>query len=149
MFKVLLITGLLAFSSSVQALNICDGGSWYDPISDGQGLSVEISNTIHRDKPNVIVYYYTYDKFGLPWWTIGVGNQTGGNAVNLEFAFWHGMVAPIFDPEDRRQEYGGTGTFTRKSSKTATFTFRPSEEMKIVGHINQTFYLEKLFDICE
>ena len=148
MFKQLLFTGLLAFASSAQALNMCDSGSWYEPASNGQGLSVEISNTRHKNKPNVVVYYYTYAEPGLPIWVVGVGNQSG-NYVGLDFAFFWNMSPPYFNSGDLLQEDGGTGTFTLKSSKTATFTYDPSPLMRELGHTYQTFYLEKLFDICE
>jgi hypothetical protein len=149
MFKSLFLTTLLTFSGSVQALDMCDSGSWYEPVSNGQGLSVEISDVRHRDRPNVVVYYYTYDYAGYPMWIVGVGNQNGGSKVELDFALFWGMTSPDFDFNDLEQKDGGVGTFTLRSSDTAIFHYNPSALLKSAGHIQQTFYMEKLFSICD
>ncbi len=48
-------------------------GSWYDPVTDGQGLA------IHRvSKDAGVVYFYGFDPAGDPLWLIGSWNQPAG-----------------------------------------------------------------------
>lgn len=50
-----LLTLLLALgmTTSVQALDNCVTGSWYDPENSGSGINVEVMDDV------VVVYYYT------------------------------------------------------------------------------------------
>lgn len=147
--KALLATGLLLFSGAARALDYCDSGSWYEPRTEGQGLSVEISKQLLFFTPDVVIYYFTYDGFGNPIWYLGIGDQPSfGDSVDVRFTLFRGMTPPDFIPIYREQYNAGTGTFTLVNKYTAYFTFIPEDIAIEQGHTIQTFILQKLFNIC-
>ena len=150
--KAVLAGVLTLWASTSLALDKCDSGSWYDPASNGQGLSVEISETIYWDKPNVVVYYYTYDGQGVPFWFVGTGNQTSRSdpGVVLDFSAFVGLTPPDYtNTDDLIELEAGTAVFTVHGD-TATFNWQPVKDLQDgFGMKHRIIHMEHLFKICD
>ena len=151
MIKKLIFSSFLLFSSTVQAarpLDMCDSGSWYEPASDGQGLSVEITRNLRYDRPDVIVYYYTYDSYGYPFWLVGIGNRRTNNSseVHLQFHRFYGRFPPDFRYNDKSVDFpAGTGSF----NSDGMFKWRPDTILKNGGMADRNWRLEQLVSVCD
>ena len=53
-FKALVVLMALCVPTSVQALDNCYSGNWYDPANDGEGINIEVT----QDK--VVGHFYTW-----------------------------------------------------------------------------------------
>jgi hypothetical protein len=142
------------FTGTAQAgspLDMCDSGSWYEPASDGQGLSVEVTQTLTSaaDRPDVVVYYYTYDAGGYPFWLVGVGNRVSYNSskVDLYFRRFYGRFPPDYTYiEGTSVDYpAGTGTF----HSSGMFNWVPGTILQNHGMEPRNWQLVQLISPCD
>lgn len=87
-------------------------GSWFNPEQSGHGISVEI-----LDEERTIIYWYTYDVDGKPFWLMAQGINSGIHLTGMFIpyirveatAYYHeGMVYGEFDPATKNQQEWGT-----------------------------------------
>ena len=139
---------LMLFSMNVMALDICHSGSWYNPETDGQGFSIEVGNRFDNGKPQVVVYYYTYDSQGFPIFLVGIGEPVG-DRVRIDFKFFAGPKAPEINPDDLQMWDIGYADFTFYNTQSAYFEFRPNSWFRGSGHVATNYSITKLFDLCQ
>lgn len=107
-------------------------GSWYNPLQDGHGLSVEVlpNNT-------TVVYWYVYDPDGSPVFLVTVGpNQ--GNYVTGDTYVYSGMRFGEFDPADLNSELWGTVQLRFRSCDSAELTYNAIDSRFGSGMIPMT-----------
>lgn len=97
-------------------------GSFYDPLFSGEGVNTEVlaEEVVAKDgkggSPGVVLlYWYSYDSFGLPFFAFGVGTIVGDTMV----------VEMLFD-------YDGNGPFFGPDWNTSQFTAVPFATVTIV-----------------
>lgn len=112
-------------------------GSWYEPASSGQGLSVEVI-----DADRFLVFFYGFDSAGAPLWLYGEFRQSTpgfafGRALTANMISTTGTRWSPFVPGDVRRTPWGTATFTFDSCLRARLVLDGSTGTK-------TLNLEKL-----
>jgi len=78
--------------------------SFYDSLFNGQGINTEIllKEVVAKDgkggSPGVVLlYWYSYDSFGLPFFAFGVGTIVG-DTMTVEMLFDYDGTGPFFGP---------------------------------------------------
>ena len=99
-------------------------GSWYQPLQDGHGFSLEFGEQLDGT-PLAVAYWYTYDDAGNPIFLVGTGVPEA-NRVSIDFVSPTGMVYGTFDPASVQREPGGTGVFEFADRDNAIFSYTPS-----------------------
>lgn len=66
--------------------------SWYNPQQSGHGLSVEV-----LDDGRAIIYWYTFDQSGAPYWIVGTGTVNGQSIATEAINVNGGFFPPAFD----------------------------------------------------
>ncbi|MBB6521249.1 hypothetical protein [Pseudoteredinibacter isoporae] len=66
--------------------------SWYNPQQSGHGLSVEVLND-----GRAIIYWYTFDQSGAPYWIVGTGTVDGQSIATDAISVNGGFFPPAFD----------------------------------------------------
>lgn len=95
-------------------------GAWYDPDTDGQGLTLEI----REDGTTVVGFWYTYDYEGNQRWFVLQG-QAGGEQADVTIYRTSGGVFLQGDPV--ALDEWGTGRFTTTDCAHITFEFDSEE----------------------
>jgi hypothetical protein len=105
-------------------------GAWYNESQSGHGFSAEFG--VLNGAPFGIVFWYIYDDLGNP--IFFQGNTTSvediqDNRVEITFYTPIGMKFGEFDPDSipKPLEFAGTGVFEFSDTKTATFSYTPSD----------------------
>ena len=89
--------------SSEKGFFISDGmsGSFYDPAFNGQGINTEIlvgQSSTKGDSPGVVLlYWYSFDPSGLPFFAFGVGSFTG-DTMTVDMLIDYDGTGPFFGP---------------------------------------------------
>ncbi len=102
------------------------GGSWYDPVVDGQGLHIEIL-------PNnqAVVIWLGYDSQGQQLWTIGSGRVVG-NRIDIPTAYrtTGGVFGANYNPTAVQRSPWGEMVFEfeqEDGETTATLVYNSKE----------------------
>ena len=80
-------------------------GSWYDPVTSGQGFS------IHKVNEQIgVVYFYGFDNNGTPLWLLGVWSSplVPGEAVEFQMNQYSGGTFSEVNPDEIVEEPWGT-----------------------------------------
>lgn len=107
------------------AIGPAHSGSWYQPLQDGHGFSLEFGEQLNGD-PLAVAYWYTYDDAGNPIFLVGTGVPEA-NRVTIDFVSPVGMVYGVFDPASVAREAGGSGVFEFADRDNAVFSYTPSD----------------------
>ncbi|WP_353410837.1 hypothetical protein [Pseudoteredinibacter isoporae] len=76
--------------------------SWYNPQQSGHGLSVEVLND-----GRAIIYWYTFDQSGAPYWIVGTGTVEGQSIATDAISVNGGFFPPAFDASKvQRAQWG-------------------------------------------
>jgi hypothetical protein len=90
-------------------------GSWYNPDQSGHGINVQI-----LDEDRTVIYWYTYDLDGKPFWLAALGFNSEFSLVTPSghypwgirveaTAYYHeGMIFSEFDPVTKSKQEWGT-----------------------------------------
>jgi CubicO group peptidase (beta-lactamase class C family) len=108
--------------------------AWYDPLNDGQGLTLEIQ----PDGKTVVGYWYTYDYAGNQRWFILLGELVDGVAQVTIFETSGGI---FLQADPYRLEEWGTGRFRTVDCHHMRFEFESDE-------ISTTLPLTRLTGAC-
>lgn len=93
-------------------------GSWYDPSNSGQGIVVQ---RIAADR--AIIYWFTYDDQGAPYWIFGDGLVTGDTLqIDQALTFSGPQFGQAFDTSALQQSIWGQLTL-RFSCSTASVEY--------------------------
>ncbi len=68
-------------------------GSWNGPGQAGHGFIVEV---VGEDQ--LLVYWFTFDSLGNPYWLLAVGTLDGNSATLTAYSVSGGLFPPLFDP---------------------------------------------------
>lgn len=150
----------LAFSTSAHGISwgdlgepfdMCDTGAWYEPATSGHGMSIVVSDTVHEGRPNILLFWYTYDKYGLPFWFIAEGERDGDWSNQLMLNMWisFGIAPPDFNNENSQIFDAGNAFLLKLTNGNLEFTYEPNQYGREAGHGNYTVELEKLFIACD
>jgi len=122
-------------------------GSWYQPLQDGHGFSLEFGQQ-SNGTPRAVAYWYTYDDSGNPIFMLGTG-AIEANRVTINFVSPVGMVYGEFDPDSVVRENGGIGVFEFSDRDNGSFSYTPSEFTATAwGHTAiEDLPIKKLFGI--
>jgi CubicO group peptidase (beta-lactamase class C family) len=95
-------------------------GAWYDPATDGQGLTLDV----REDDSTVVGFWYTYDDRGNQRWFVLQG-LAGGDRAEVTIYRTEGGVFLQSDPV--LLEEWGTGRFTATDCNHVTLEFESDE----------------------
>ncbi len=129
------------------AIGPAHSGSWFQPLQDGHGFSLEFGQ-LPDGSPLAVAYWYTYDDNGNPIFMMGNGAPEG-NRVTIEFVSPVGMVYGEFDPDSVVRETGGIGVFEFEDQDNGTFSYTPSDFTATAwGHSGiEDLPIQKLFGV--
>lgn len=120
--KIFLLVLITFAYNHAHAFEVTPGmtGSWYDPSHSGEGFILQVI-----DESNALVYWFTYDKSGKQFWTLGTGQINGGEIrFDDMLSYRGGRFGPEFDKNDvSNQRWGSLVlSFDDCNSGTATYT---------------------------
>lgn len=129
---VLVLCAVLSQSLWAMDINSTLSGSWYNPLQDGHGLSVEVL-TDNR----TVIYWFVYNPDGTPTFLITVG-QNNGASTSGDTYVQSGMKFGDFDPDDVTREVWGTVTLSFQDCDTAQLDYSSTDEQFGSGSIPMT-----------
>ena len=85
--KYLIALLLLVLSTPAHSIDACFSGSWYEPFTEGEGINIEISDSV------VTGYFYTWRNGSRDMYTLtGYNDQKDFNALTGHASFlWDGL----------------------------------------------------------
>lgn len=93
-------------------------GSFFDPNFNGQGINIEILNdqvVAKQEKGGApgtfLIYWYSFDRDGYPFWSFGVGSFTGAT-MTVTMLFDYDGAGPFFGPGWLNSDFSATNFAT-------------------------------------
>ena len=136
-FISLFVSLLMLFSQAISALSITSSftGAWYDPVTEGQGFSIEVVDT--NSGKTLVMYWYTFDPDGKPLWLLGTSVIKDTASVELDlYEMKGGVFGAGFDTNNIVTELWGTITLDFDSCDAGVASYAAEKERFGTGRIN-------------